>query len=164
MKLRGILIVIPVLVLISAIAAGAQTFWSADRTKTSLSVFAAIDSRSNESGYGASVTIHGPKTIDISYADFGPFQLAQIGQLAPKPMGMLSTNLGFVIGYAERDEGTTMPEGMLSGLELMLARQEISAGMALDVKVTSLSKDFDPIAWLSSPDVLWLAAGVSYAF
>ncbi len=142
--------------------------WGMSRSKNmSLSVFMAVDKQSDESGYGVSLTQNGTQPIELSYVSLDTFRLYQFSQTTPKQFSGFKVNFGFAAAYADPienvpDEGT--PENLYTGLTLSLARTEMAYGLALDVRATSLSKDFDPIAWFSDPDILWLGAGLSYAF
>jgi len=166
LKLRSIHILAGVLLFVISPAAQADVAWDTGNTKhTNLSVFAAMDTKSDESGYGAALSIYDRGLTDLSYVDLGDFRVAQFAKLSPKQIGMYSAYFGFALAHADpKVEGLDAPDGMLSGLSLIMAETDLAFGLSVELRATSLSKDFDPIAWFTDPDVLWLGAGVSYTF
>ena len=127
----------------------------------------AIDKQSDKSGYGISLTQNSREPVDLSYVSLDTFRLYQFSQTSPKQFGAYKVNFGFAVAYADPvDEmpAPDTPDNMYTGITAILGRTEMAYGIALDIRATSLSKDFDPIAWFSDPDILWLGAGLSYSF
>lgn len=162
-----------VLALVTASAANAAIGWNAanwigpNATKTKLSAFAVAEKQSGESGFGAAFTRTGPQTLDISYMKVDSFSLYQVSQLQPKQIGPFSVNFGFTMAWAKATEDLpdpATPNDMLTGLSLVLAKSASASGISLDIRASSLSKEFNPIAWFSDPDVFWIGAGLSYGF
>lgn len=135
------------------------------QNNTSVSVFAAMDKKSDNSGYGASYTKHGYQTTDLSYVDFGDFRMAQFSQLTPRQVGPFAANFGFTVGYADRKpDALEGPDGMVSGISLVLAQTQLTQKVSLDIRASSLTKNFNPVDWFTDPDVLWAGAGLSMKF
>ena len=166
MRTHRIHALIAILAIAALVAASpADAAWGTRTKSMSLSVFAAIDKKSDESGYGIAITKYGREVADLSLLDLGDFRLAQFSKLAPKQIGPWALNFGFAIAYADPKEGVVgAPEKLLTGLSVILAKSEIALGLSFDLRASSLSKDFDPIAWFTDPDILWLGAGLSYSF
>ncbi len=171
--MRRIGYIATVLALVTASAASASVGWNSanwsgpNATKTKLSAFAVAEKESGESGFGAAITQTGPKTLDISYMKVDSFSLYQISQLAAKQIGPFMVNFGFTTAWAKRAAGIadpTTPDNMMTGISLVLAKSASAGGISLDIRASSLSKEFNPIAWFSDPDVFWIGAGLSYGF
>lgn len=175
MRIRSYYVVIPALLAVTLMVSSAVCAaldgglsWGLGKSKnTTLTVFMATDRQSGESGFGASLTKKQRQPVDLSYVSLNSFRLYQISQLAPKRIGGYTVNFGFTAAYADPvDDAPPLgtPEKMLTGITAVLAKTETSFGVAIDLRATSLSKDFDPIAWFINPDILWLGAGLSYSF
>jgi len=150
------------------IAFGSLAQWgSREEDNSRLTVFAVIDNRNDETGFGAALTKStddGGQT-DITYIDFESYRLVQATQLSPRQFGMFTTNLGFTIAYANRNtDATDSPDGILTGLSVTLAEKDLAFGLSLDIRASALSKGVDPISWVANPDILWFGAGLSYRF
>ena len=156
-----------ILIVIVLAASAVSAAWPQDNSsETRLSVFMVTDRESRESGYGAALSRLDREMSDLSYMDFGEFTLAQFAKLAPKQLGPYTAYFGFAVGFAKPDDASIpgMPDGWLTGLGLTLGKVDLSYGLSLDLRASSLSKDFDPIAWFSDPDLLTLGAGLSFKF
>jgi hypothetical protein len=175
LRIRSSYVVIPALLAVilmvsSAVYASLDSglSWGLGKSKKmTLSVFAATDRQSGESGFGASLMQNQRQPVDFSYVSLNSYRLYQISKLAPKRIGGFTLNFGFSAAYAVpvddlQPYGT--PENLYTGLTAVLAKTETSFGVAIDVRATSLAKDVNPIAWFSNPDILWLGAGLSYSF
>jgi hypothetical protein len=124
-----------------------------------------MDKKSGGSGYGIALSQYGKDVTDLSAADLGDFRLYQFSKLAPRRVGPYMVDFGFTLGYAEAKEGLPdAPKNLLTGLSVILGKSELALGMSLDLRVTSLSTEFDPLAWFTDPDIFWLGAGLSYTF
>ena len=149
-----------------AVSVASADYQYGNKSETRLSVFMVKDTQSDESGFGAALSKLDEKLTDISYMDFGEFTLTELTQLEPKEFGPYGVYFGFAVAYAKPDDGTVLdvPDGFVSGLALILGKVDLSYGLTLDLRASSLSKDFDPIAWFSDPDILILGAGLSHKF
>lgn len=151
-------------VLVAIVIAPVYAEWGIEKTMN-LSVFAAMDKGSDESGYGASLAIHEAGITDLSFVDMDSFRFGQFAKLDPKQFGSIPVFFGFAVGYVERkDDVSDQREGLHTGLELMTDKYEIMNGFSLSLRIASLSKDFDPVAWFTDPDILWAGAGLAYEF
>lgn len=160
------LFLVPVLAFgcLASVPANAQ--WGTAVSKdTSLTVFAVKDMKSEDGGFGAALTKYDMGVTDISFADLDSFKVGTFSKLSPKQFGLFPVYLGFALGYASADDtALDAPDGMLSGLALIAYRSNLAAGLSLELRATSLSEEFDPIAWFSNPDILMVGAGLSYSF
>lgn len=134
--------------------------------ETSLSVFMLKDTRSDQSGFGAALSMVDEDMTDLSYMDLGSFTLAQFAKLSPRGLGPYNAYFGFAAAFAKPDDASVpgVPKDWLSGLALMLGKTDLGYGLSLDLRASSLSKDFDPIAWFTDPDLFIVGAGLSYKF
>lgn len=153
-----------IILMVALLAAAAWPYGNTSETR--LSVFMVKDTQSEESGFGAALSRLDGNMTDLAYMDFGDFTLAEFAKLAPKSLGPQDAYFGFAAAYAKPDDASLpgVPDGFYSGLALILGKVDLAYGLSLDLRVSSLSKDFDPIAWLSDPDIFILGAGVSYKF
>ena len=136
-----------------------------EKKSTSLSAFVTSERKSGATGFGAAWTQRGRETADLSFADLGDFRLYQFSKLAPKQVGPYSVDFGFTIAYADpKEDLLDTPKDVLTGISVIYAKTELMMGMSLDLRVSSLSSEFNPLAWFTDPDVLWLGAGLSYTF
>ena len=154
---RHIIPALTLIVLVTSIASAAET---------SLSVFMLKDTRSDRTGFGAALSRLDEDMTDLSYMDLGDFTLGQFSKLSKKPLGPYSVYFGFAAAFATPDDVVTpdVPQGWESGLALMLGKTDLGYGLSLELRASSLSKDFDPIAWLTDPDLFIVGAGLSYKF
>lgn len=146
---------------------GMSSFGLNNQKGMTLSVFAAVDRESHDSGFGVSLSQRQNGLSDMTYVDLDSFRLYQFSKLTPKQVGGYSVNFGFTLAYADPKDPNPSPDtpsNFMSGISVVLAKSEMSSGLSLDLRGSSLSKDFDPIAWFSNPDVLWIGAGLSYSF
>jgi hypothetical protein len=161
--IHALIAILAVAALVAASPANAA--WGTRTKNISLSAFAVTETKSDQSGYGIALTKYGREVADLAFVDLGDFRMAQFSKLAPKQVGPWALNFGFAIAYADPKEGVVgAPDKLLTGLSVILAKSEIALGLSFDLRASSLSKDFDPIAWFTDPDVLWLGAGLSYSF
>ena len=137
-----------------------------DGSETTLSVFMVKDMQSEETGYGAALSKLDGNMTDLAYMNLGEFTVVEISKLSPKQLGPIDMYFGFATGFAKADSESIpgTPDGWLSGLELILGKMNLTSGLSLELRASSLSSDFDPIAWVSDPDVFILGAGLSYKF
>lgn len=168
MRTKYVSVLISAGIITVLIASSSLAQWgSGEKDNSRLTVFAVIDNRNDETGFGVALTKsaeEGSQT-DITYIDFESYRLAQVTQLSPKQFGMFTTNLGFTIAYADRDTDTTdSPDGILTGLSATLVEKDLAFGLSLDIRASSLSEGVDPISWVADPDILWFGAGLSYRF
>ena len=167
MKPRIISVLVLASLAVSLTASGVSADWRTGRAKdTSITVFAATDKKSDESGIGVALSKYDRGVTDLSFTDFGEFRLAQFSKLNPRQIGPYVAYLGFAVAYADPDDDTTadVPDDMLYGLQLVLGKIDLSYDLSLDLRMSSLTEDFDPIGWFTQPDLLSLGAGLSYSF
>ncbi len=140
--------------------------WRTGEVKdTSITVFAATDKKSDESGIGVALSKYDRGITDLSFTDFGEFRLAQFSKLNPGHIGPYAAYIGFAVAYADPDEGAVdVPDDMFYGLQLVLGKIDLSYDLSLDLRMSSLTEDFDPMGWFTDPDLLSLGAGLSYSF
>ena len=153
-----------VAVFIAASPATAQMSYG-EKKSTCLTVFAAHEKQSGGSGYGIALSQYGKEVTDLSAADLGDFRLYQFSKLAPKKVGPYMVDFGFTVGYADPKDGfPDAPKDLFTGLVVILGKSESSQGISLDLRVSSLSREFNPMAWFTDPDIFWFGAGLSYSF
>lgn len=157
---------ITVMLVILAVSVASADYQYGNSSETTLSVFMVKDTQSDNSGFGAALSRLDQDMTDLSYMDIDKFTLAQLSKLAPKQLGPYSAYFGFAVAFATPDDMVIPdePEGWYSGLALVLGKVELSYGLSLELRASSLSKDFDPIAWVSDPDLFILGGGLSYKF
>lgn len=139
---------------------------------TSLSVFGAWDKVSEKPGLGVSLMKNDRGLTTLTAAAFSHSILLQSSQLRPLVGGVLPIYAGMTVGYsfATNDGSVQMPgemevaNGFMTGLEVVFAKTQPSAGLSFDLRASSMTKSVNPIKWISDPDVLWFGAGLSYSF
>ena len=157
---------ITVMLVILAVSVASADYQYGNSSETTLSVFMVKDTQSDNSGFGAALSRLDQDMTVLSYMDIDKFTLAQLSKLSPKQLGPYNAYFGFAVAFATPDDMVIPdePEGWYSGLELILGKVELSYGLSLELRASSLSHDFDPIAWLSDPDLFILGGGLSYKF
>ncbi len=163
-RIHAVLLI--VLLIIAASAANAALFRRSG--DTSLSVYGAYDKVSEKPGFGLSLSKRDPVGItDLSGVVFDHSIMLQTSQLRPITLGLLPIYVGMTGAYSFEKNGSEVsgiPTGFMSGLQVVFAKAQPSAGLSLDLRASSLSQGFNPIKWVSDPDVLWFGAGFSYNF
>jgi len=163
-RMKHIVRALIIVVLAASSASAALPYGNS--SETTLSVFMVKDTQSDNSGFGAALSRLDQGMTDLSYMDIDKFTLAQLSKLSPKQLGPYNAYFGFAVAFATPDDMVIPdePQGWYSGLELILGKVELSYGLSLELRASSLSHDFDPIAWLSDPDLFILGGGLSYKF
>jgi len=167
LKPRIMCVLLLALLAFSLMASDVSADWRTGKAKdTSITVFAATDKKSDQSGIGVALSKYGRGITDLSFTDFGEFRLAQFSKLNPRQIGLYVAYIGFAVAYADPEDDTTadVPDGMLYGLQLVLGKIDLSYNLSVDLRMSSLTEDFDPIGWFTQPDLLSLGAGLSYSF
>ncbi|MHB1000302.1 MAG: hypothetical protein ACYC27_13760 [Armatimonadota bacterium] len=161
-----LLVTLVMICLVSVISqAGAQTIYGYDDKKTSLSVFAAIDTKSDDTGYGISFSMRDENVTDISYVHFDSVDLFQTARLTERQLFGFPAYIGISAAYAnDRSDDTDAPNGLMTGLQVILNLAKPTSGISVDIRASSLSESINPIKWITDPDVLWAGAGISYTF
>ena len=174
MHRHGFHILVLAILVVAAIAPAANAGQPKRSGDTTLSVYGAYEKVSQEPGYGLALSTHAQGRItDISGVVFNHSIILQSSQLRPITSGALPIYIGMTAAYsfanASGQAGTLPglnqpPTGFMSGLEVVLAKTQPSAGLSLDLRVSSLSKGVNPVKWISDPDALCVGAGISYSF
>lgn len=141
---------------------------------TSVSVYGAWDQVSGKPGAGVSLSSRQEQGLtDISATAFPHDIIVQSSQLKKLGSGALPLYVGMTAAYsfantqAAADQllnGHSTPTGLMTGISVVVAKAQPSTGLALDLRVSSMSKDVNPIKWISNPDMLLFGAGASYSF
>ena len=162
------------LVVVTAIASAANAGLLKRSGDTTLSIYGAYEKVSRETGFGLALSKHAQDGIaDISGFAFNHSIILQSSQLRPITSGALPIYIGMTAAYSfanpSGQAGTLpdlnrTPEGFMSGIQVVLAKTQPSAGLALDLRVSSLSKGVNPVKWITNPDALCVGAGLSYSF
>jgi hypothetical protein len=129
----------------------------------SVSAFGVADIKTSSGGWGVSLTASGQGITDISYISTGSYRLIQTSGLS-SALGILPISVGIAAGYVDPTEDTTFSRGFVSGLEVGMGIIKSSTGPSITIKATSLSTEFNPIKWVTDPDMLWIGAGLSFSF
>ena len=130
----------------------------------SVSAFGVADIETSSGGWGVSLITSRPEITDISYVSTGSYRLIQAAGLS-NALGVLPVSVGLAIGYVDPTaDNPPFSRGFVSGLEVGMGIVKSSSGVSITLKATSLSTEFNPIKWVSDPDMLWIGAGLSFSF
>ena len=172
---RAILLSVALTAIFAASQVSAQYAYSnySSQKNSTVSVFAATDTKSNDSGYGVSLTLKSDPTAALTYVHFENFDVFQVSKSKPTQLAGYPVNVGVVLGYANsrvKEDFTPYgpyierPDGLLSGLEASVSLGKPQGGFSVDLKASSLTESVNPIKWLTNPDLLWLGAGVTFKY
>lgn len=165
MQRTHILVLIFAVITLMVASAAQATRISRDSSNTQLSVFAATDTRSDESGFGISMSRPGARdTKDLTFVNFNSYRMFQVTTLVPKEIAGYSTLYGLTMGYSERKSGDTAIDGVTTGLMVVLAKSNVGRGMSIDIRACTMTKDVNPLKWFTDPDIFWAGAGLSFGF
>jgi hypothetical protein len=168
-------LVVAILV-VAAIASSANAGLLKQSGDTTLSVYGAYEKVTQEPGVWLAISKHTQGGLaDISGAAFNHSIILQTSQLRPITSGSLPIYVGMTAAYSFANNNTSVqdgtlpaanpaPTGFMSGVQLVLAKVQPSSGLALDLRISSLSKGVNPIKWITNPDALCVGAGMSYSF
>jgi hypothetical protein len=166
-------LVVAILV-VAATASSANAGLLKQSGDTTLSVYGAYEKVTQEPGVGLAISKHTQGGLtDISGAAFNHSIILQTGQLRPITSGAIPIYVGMTAAYSfantSAQAGTLpavnpAPTGFMSGVQLVLAKVQPSSGLALDLRISSLSKGVNPVKWITNPDALCVGAGMSYSF
>ena len=167
-------VLVVALVVVAAIAPAVHAGLLKRSGDTTLSVYGAYEKVSQETGFGLALSKHTEGGIaDISGFAFNHSIILQSSQLRPITSGALPIYVGMTAAYSFANtsgQAGTLPDlnqaptGFMSGLQVVFAKTQPSAGLSLDLRVSSLSKDINPVKWITNPDALCVGAGISYSF
>lgn len=150
----------------AASTASAQAWgnYSWNQKTTNLSVFAAVDTKSDKSGLGVSLAMQDQGITEISYLHFDDNSIVQASKMTSKQLGGYPVLMGVSAAYSSPKVGSTTPKGLMTGLEVVMNVGKSAKGLSIDLRASSLSKGVNPIKWITDADVLWAGAGMSYTF
>lgn len=166
---RAILLSIALTAIFAASQVSAQYAYSnySSQKSSTVSVFAATDTKSNDSGYGASLTLKSDPTATLTYVHFENFDVFQVSKSKPTQLAGYPVNVGVVLGYANNRSSDLLidrPNGLLSGLEASVNLGKPQGGFSVDLKASSLTESVNPIKWVTNPDLLWVGAGITIKY
>ncbi|MHB0912242.1 MAG: hypothetical protein ACYC2Y_02185 [Armatimonadota bacterium] len=154
--MKKTLATLAVLIAVSS-ACSAYGFYQKPKEST-LSVFAAVESQTGESGFGVSLD---KNDSDIAYLDMGSFTVIQTAKLQSTQVAGFPVKIGFTAAYASEKSGYDAPDGFLTGLTVLLAKGGGDT-FSFDLRASVLAKN--PINVIGNPDVMWAGAGVSFSY
>lgn len=170
--LRTLLLSLALTAIFAASQVSAQYVYSNNNTQknSTASLFVATDTKSDESGYGVSLTMKNDPTAALTYVHFEHFDVFQVSKSKSSQIGGYPVNIGLLIGYANNRvsnnilDTTSRPDGLLSGMEASVSLGKPSSSYSIELRASSLTENVDPIKWFSDPDLLWVGAGISFKY
>ncbi|WP_319586067.1 hypothetical protein [uncultured Desulfobulbus sp.] len=183
--IRTILLSVTLTAVLAASQVSAQynyTNSSSSDKKSTANIFLASDTKTNESGYGVSLTLKDDPTAAMTYVHFENFDVFQVSKSQSTHLGGFPVNVGVVLGYANNRVDNTpvlgiegikplaagdsadRPNGLLTGMEASVSLGKPTGGFSIDLRASSMSKNANPIKWISDPDLLWVGAGITLKY
>lgn len=166
---RTLLLSIAITAIFAVSQVSAQYAYSNDygQKSSTVSVFAATDLKSDDSGYGLSLTLKNDPNSTLTYVHFDNFDVLQVSKSQPSKLAGFPINVGIVLGYANSrvdDLEIDRPDGLLTGLEASMSLGKPQSNFSVDIKASSLTESVNPIKWITDTDLLWVGAGITFKY
>ncbi|MHB1456397.1 MAG: hypothetical protein ACYC0V_05715 [Armatimonadota bacterium] len=173
---RTMLLIIALTAIFAASQVSAQYVYNNNNRndgKGTVNVFVATDTKSDDSGYGASLTLKSDPTATVTYIHFDNFDLIQVSKYQPTHLGGYPLKVGLSLAYANSrvnedfnpyEPVMERPDGLLSGLEASVSLGKPQSNFSIDLRASSLSKNVNPLKWIGDADLLWIGAGISFKY